>query len=76
MPSYDTKDCLRNRWEAGYRALGRSRIGRAGHYPDRRDMEGKGVNSWDVHWHRVCLQLHHSLLITAISLLSALRFDP
>jgi hypothetical protein len=30
MASYDTKHGLRNRWEADYRALGRSRIGRAG----------------------------------------------
>jgi hypothetical protein len=47
MPSYDTKDSLRNRWEAGYRALERSRIGRARPPPSTGGTVkpcGKGVN--------------------------------
>jgi hypothetical protein len=43
MASYDTKHGLRNRWEADYRALGRSRIGRPSHYPRDGDTGGKGV---------------------------------
>ena len=43
MPSYDAKDSLQNRWEAGYRALGRSASAERGLFISDRKSVGKGL---------------------------------